>query len=657
MDRASNTHRVPFAASGTNSMSLLSAISTPEGDSATYRQIRDYLIGRHPSATAPQPLFHAALKFLLMRMSIGAGIPATTVSAKDYRHLWADVRKRFGDLFDTNEDLDLDTDALEHLHTLTAHLSFSLSGPDHFGAMYEVFLGREARGHTGQFFTPANAARLLVELIDPDPEWHVLDPSCGSGGLLGAAASLAVERGASPEAAGRLLVGIDKDNYLVSLTRARLALLGSAPTVHHGDSLSWVGLHGALPPMEDALYDAVLSNPPFSAKVSMVSDDTQRKFQLGRRWRQDTESGRYIQTDAWQSKPAPQVLFVERCISLVRPGGMIGMVLPESLLASPKHAYAVAWLRDHADIHAVVGMPEDLFKTAGSAGTHAKTCLVVAQKHGPSAEPPARVFMAEAKRCGHDSRGRSGVYHDDLAVIAERRSSGVSENHLGYWLPVNSIVGHILAPRYYDPEVSRMLASLTGSHDLVTVGDLIEQGVLSVATGDEVGKAAYGTGDIPFIRTSDIANWEVKIDPKHRVSEDIYRALSSKQDVRADDILMVRDGTYLIGTCAIITEHDIRMVFQSHLLKIRVTDHQALSPYLLLALLSSEPVRRQVLAKRLTQDVIDTLGNRLREIVLPISKSAPHRKRVAALVHRVIRERSRAREWAREACLEVVSAA
>src|SRR5258708_29697948 len=100
---------------------------------------------------------------------------------------------------------------------------------------------------------------------------------------------------------------------------------------------------------------------------------------------------------------------------------------------------------------------------------------------------------------------------------------------------------------------------------------------------------SYGTGTIPFIRTSDISNWEVKVNPKQCVSENVYQGLAAKQDVREGDILFVRDGTYLIGTCAYVTSYDTKIVYQSHICKLRIIDTAALSPYLLLAALTSEP--------------------------------------------------------------------
>jgi type I restriction enzyme M protein len=183
---------------------------------------------------------------------------------------------------------------------------------------------------------------------------------------------------------------------------------------------------------------------------------------------------------------------------------------------------------------------------------------------------------------------------------------------------------------------------------------MIDSGLIEIKTGDEVGKLAYGTGNIPFIRTTDISTWEIKIDPKHSISEEIYQTLAAKQDVQENDILMVKDGSYLIGTCGFITKYDTRIVFQSHLYKLRVTDISRLSPYLLLAALSSDPVRQQIKAKCFTQDIIDSLGDRIYELILPMPKDKSILDRVTQTVKKSIEDRIEARELARKACLELV---
>lgn len=95
---------------------------------------------------------------------------------------------------------------------------------------------------------------------------------------------------------------------------------------------------------------------------------------------------------------------------------------------------------------------------------------------------------------------------------------------------------------------------------------------------------------------------------------------------------MVRDGTYLVGTCAIITEDDKEIVFQSHIYKIRVKKPEVLNPLLLLALLSCPLVRSQIYAKRFTQDIIDTLGERIHELQLPVPKDKEVQQQIISKV-------------------------
>ncbi len=121
---------------------------------------------------------------------------------------------------------------------------------------------------------------------------------------------------------------------------------------------------------------------------------------------------------------------------------------------------------------------------------------------------------------------------------------------------------------------------------------------------------------IPFVRTSDITNWEIKTIPKQGVSEEIYQLYAEKEDVQSGDILLVRDGTYLIGTNCIVTQLDIPMIFQSHILKFRVVDKEKIDPYLLFLALNSSLVQRQIRTKQFTRDVIDTLGQRFKEVII-----------------------------------------
>ena len=218
----------------------------------------------------------------------------------------------------------------------------------------------------------------------------------------------------------------------------------------------------------------------------------------------------------------------------------------------------------------------------------------------------------------------------------------------------SQISNSVLAPRAY-VFYNQNDEGLDETHRLITVGRLIDEKVLEVTTGNEVGKLAYGTGSIPFVRTSDISNWEIKSDPKHLLSEEIYNSLAEKQDVREGDILMVKDGSYLIGTCAMITKYDTKMVYQSHLYKIRVVDGNKynLDRYYLLAVLSSEYVRQQILAKTFSQDIINSLGDRLKELTIPIATDKKRIDKISGMVKKSIDESVEARELARKVRAEV----
>jgi hypothetical protein len=227
----------------------------------------------------------------------------------------------------------------------------------------------------------------------------------------------------------------------------------------------------------------------------------------------------------------------------------------------------------------------------------------------------------------------------------------VEHGNPGFAQTLSKIHNNVFIPRYYDPELEADIAALGGSHRLVSLGKLVKDGVLSWETGIEVGKMAYGTGDIPFVRTSDISNWELKGDPKQNVSEEIYEA--NKQDVRAGDIFVVRDGTYLVGVSCILTEKDTKILYCGGLYKLRVEKPDQLDPYLLLALLNAPIVRRQMRAKQFTRDIIDTLGKRLFEVLLPIPKDASTRERIAKETREVIETRAKLRDRTKEIALEV----
>lgn len=220
-------------------------------------------------------------------------------------------------------------------------------------------------------------------------------------------------------------------------------------------------------------------------------------------------------------------------------------------------------------------------------------------------------------------------------------------NFLGGSYPAESFVvregdiqGDVMLPRYYDPTAESRLRGFAAHNDLVSIGQLVNDGVLELQTGDEVGKLAYGTGNIPFVRTSDLANWELKQDPKQRVSEAVYAQYAKKQGVLPYDILLVRDGTYLVGSSGMVMPADVPLLISGGLYRLRVLKPEVLDPFLLLALINTQIAGRQMRNKRFTRDVIDTLGRRLEEVVLPIPKDDLASKAVAETMRELVTQRA-----------------
>jgi type I restriction enzyme M protein len=471
---------------------------------------------------------------------------------------------------------------------------------------------------------------------------------------------------------------MDKDAFLAKCTKAYLAILGDGRGgVFRVDS-------SLQPPdqwstqVQDKVklgtFDVILTNPPFGKKIRVDNRPTLEQFDLGHKWATNKETGRKEKTDTVVADFPPQLLFVERCLQLLKPGGRMGIILPESLFGSPSYAYIIEWLQMKASILAIAAMPEPLFKTSGKAGTHTKVCMVVLRKHDPkNVATEDLVFMADAKWCGHDSRGNPTIRHignenvllDDVPTIASNfvkfKDTGlIPDDHLGFMQPRTSLVGTIFIPKYYDPELIADLDALGLTHETPTMQSLIDAGAVAIATGIEVGKMAYGTGPVPFIRTSDFSNWELKADPKHGVSTELFKALRKKHpekfDVAAGDIFMVRDGTYLIGTTAVVSPLDTEILYQSHVMKIRVAANGSIDPWLLFAALNSPIVKRQIRAKRFTQDIIDSLGNRLGEIRVPIPRDKDECKRISRGVEAAVRKRAELREATRLLTIEVEGA-
>ena len=670
----------------------------PSNLKAVFRDLRNHLSGNTTGITRDEALAQEIINLLFCKIydeintakrdavtfRSGIGESAADVKRRIVDLFENKVKNEYADVFSRNDSINLDAASVVYVVGELQNYCLIEADRDAVGDAFEVFIGPALRGGEGQFFTPRNAVKMVVSMLDPKPGEMILDPACGSGGFLimslehvwrkleGQAKTMGwsdvlLDR-KKRDAASKFFRGIDKDSFLAKVTKAYMAIMGDGRGgIFCENSLlppaEWHS--GAMDAIPMGKVDIILTNPPFGSKIPIKGEAVLSQYRLGHKWKRNRLEGTVTETAILHEEQPPHILFLERCIQLLRPNGRMGIVLPESILGNPSYEHVISFMLRHLTIRAVVSMPEALFKTSGKGGTHTKVCVLIVDKK--AATEPYSIFMADAKWCGHDSRGNptirtsdrgEAVLLDDIPEITERyetlrRNPAEKGTRLGFLINQNQIKNKILVPRYYDPELDAYIRRLKRTHSMISMGELVENGAVTIATGVEIGKMAYGTGRIPFIRTSDLSNWEIKADFKHGVSEEIYRAFQSTVDVRAGDILMVRDGTYLIGTTAIVTASDLPMLFQSHIFRIRVEKQAVINPWLLFACLNSPVVKKQIRSKQFTQDIIDTLGKRLLEIVIPVPKDAAVQKRIAKDAKATVEKRVELRNRTSQIALEV----
>jgi len=585
------------------------------------------------------------------------------------RSLFEEVKNSYPDIFDKDEKLHLDDKSIVYAVKSLQDYKFLNADRDVISEAFQAFWGPGLRGEKGQFFTPRNVVRLCVKFLDPMPSERIIDPACGSGGFLVESIDYIFRKIKEPElkslAFGNVF-GIDKEIDLAKIAKAYMAIIGDGRSnIFCADSLDpehWSEIINEK--VEVGSFDIVFTNPPFGARISVDDKEILKKYKLGHKWEKTGDSQWRI-TNEILSKQAPQVLFLERCLQLLKPKGRMAIVLPDGIFGNPTDGYILQYIFQEARILAVVSLPPETFLPS----THTKTSVLFLEKRDPSeaVDKDYELFMAIANKVGHDKDGKmiykmdeTGKYildkngnkiiDDDLPEIVNRFEMFkggrlIEYNHLGFSIRLSEIKEFILIPNYYDPEVKQELGELekSGNYELISIGDLVERRVISIRRGHEVGSRYYGMGSVPFIRTSDIVNWEIKADPIKSIPEEIYEKYKMVQDIKENDVLLVTDGTFLIGRTAIVTPLDKKIVIQSHIRRIRCLRPDVLHPFLLLFLLNTDIVQKQIKNKTFVQATISTVGSRLKEIVLPIPKERLLKEKIIREVTEIIRMKVEAR--------------
>ena len=310
-----------------------------------------------------------------------------------YQYLFDSVKKEYekDQIFDLNERLRIREASFRRIVKELEVYNLSTVSEDIKGLAFEKFLGTTFRGELGQFFTPRAIVNFMVKVVDPKEGEQILDPCCGSGGFI---------IRAFEHVRDKILRGTRKKDIDLRIRRLaseciygvdanpRMARTAKMNMIMHGDGHSGVHHHDGLIDCENIFegrFDLILTNPPFGARVSksllisaediVVSEDNYALYQkrygncyLNNRKAAEDSVGKSVveQYELGRSNSQTEVLFLERCLRLLKPGGRMGIVLPEGIMNNTNMAKVRSFVEDRAKILMIVSLPKSVFVKAGA---------------------------------------------------------------------------------------------------------------------------------------------------------------------------------------------------------------------------------------------------------------------------------------------------
>jgi len=294
-------------------------------------------------------------------------------------------------------------------------------------ASFEYLITEVSRGNKGQYFTPRHVVRMCVQMLNPKQEEYVIDPACGSGGFLLHSMYHVWENmkteAARKSYATKYVFGLDFDDNMRRISQALMLIAGDGK--HHIfkrdslDSRDW-----QRPESEDARvdlkpllfkfdnpaderenqktyryfnFDLLFTNPPFAGENP--EQGLLRQYALAKK-----EGGKL------KNNVERHILFIERTLDMIRPGGRMAIVLPQGVLNNTNMEYVREYLFGKARILAVVGLHGNTFKPH----TGTKTSVLFLQKWTDKPQKDYQIFMAVSKKGGKDNSG-DYVYKKDAA--------------------------------------------------------------------------------------------------------------------------------------------------------------------------------------------------------------------------------------------------
>ena len=412
---------------------------------STFKAIRNYLAANAIGATRDEVLAQQLINLIfckiydekytdkknIVRFRVGLNETSAEVRSRIDK-LFSDVKTKYKEVFTKEDIITLDDNSVAYIVGELQNYCLIDAERDVLADAFETFIDHALKGGQGQFFTPRNVVKMMVEILDPDDDDMVIDPACGSGGFIieslryiwNKIVNRYKDMGWSDmeileekiDVANKCIRGIDKDYFLSKIAKAYMAIMGDGKGgVFCEDSLerpeNWNSKTQTKIHFGD--FSVVLTNPPFGSKIPVTGEDKLKQYELAHKWK--NKKG----TNDWEKmklaeKEAPQILFIERCYQLLKYGGRMAIVLPDGIYGNNLLGYIRKYLLQKGRVLAIIDVPIETFMP----NTATKTGILVFQKLKAKDIPDDYpIFMAIAETCGHDRRGNV-IEDDDVAKIS-----------------------------------------------------------------------------------------------------------------------------------------------------------------------------------------------------------------------------------------------
>ena len=535
---------------------------------------------------------------------------SSTGTAEYIRGKFAEFIEVYPDIFVTQSDKEIrfDDATVHEVVERIGKFNFISVGAETVSIAFQVLRSAALKQEEGQYFTPKQVIQAAIKLMGLSLDDIIIDPACGTGGFL--IQCLIEMKEQFPDREEELsrwaqlhIFGIDKDAIGIKLTKAIMQILGdgSAHCVR-GDSVlthTWKSkyVHLLTKSFSDGRFTKVFTNPPFGAPLKIKCADAKK---AGLSIIEYSDAGKDIELG---------LAMFNRCCDLLRPGGRMCIVLPETYFFSPSYKYVREWVKAHLKPICVANIPMDAFQGFCRAKTNLYIFEKLNSKKSVNLNNDTVTFL-NPQTCGIYKNGSdrfvvdaSGNRTDKIDNELLRQSVDYShgKNDEFYFVPVKETYdADVLVPRYYDQSLQTPFVMLKKKHgfDAISIGDLCEQNIISISNGHGSPSNDLRNGSVPYVKVSDIRNMRINVNPTNLVPLDLAKRFWKTDDGRSNlmawDLISPSRASSNIGEFAILLPGEEQIVLTKEVFVIRVRDNDlGYTPFYLLWALSLVETRKQ----------------------------------------------------------------